>query len=373
MNMRKLAVLARVGGLSGLLLSGCLLGCHDAPVTGNGDSEVAGGGGGSELSGSGGRSESAGRGGASGAGNPASGACRAEPDLTPSFPAVTALDPDLVARAAAVIGSCMPDDGIARNATHLWLSHLASARMYYRFVGQLSCLANSDCGCAAAEHCLGWAYHQPPAACSSQCEGDVFTGCGDGIQLSVDCSRLGLSCDPTGFCVPEAKVACAGSEPPSCTAQGEVTYCEDGAWHKTPCQALGFQCVAGKCVGEGASCSGSSGDSELVNPVGTDCAGNTLHACLGGQTTSIDCATQGPGFSCQARDGAFFCGLAAECVPAGNYAASASTAATCAGTMLSFCNAGRLEHLDCAELGFTGCEIDKKLDHYGCTPGVVLQ
>ena len=279
-----------------------------------------------------------------------------------------------MARAAAVVGSCAPDDGVARNATHLWLSHLAAPSSYYRFVEQLTCLANANCGCAAVEHCLGLTYHQPPAVCTSQCEGDVFTGCGDEVQLSLDCGRLGLSCDPAAVCVAEAKVACDASETPSCNAQGEVTYCDDGARRKTPCQALGFKCVAGKCVGEGASCSASTAsDSELVIPIGTACAGSTLQGCLGGQATSIDCATQGPGFSCQSRDGSFFCGLASECVPAGNYAASAATAATCDGTKLGFCNAGRLEQLDCSELGFSGCEIDKKVDHYGCTPGTVLQ
>jgi len=124
-------------------------------------------------------------------------------------------------------------------------------------------------------------------------------------------------------------------------------------------------------VGEGASCSESIGDSELTNPVGTGCVGNTLRGCLGGQATSVECATQGPGFGCQSLDGTFFCGLAAECVPAETYSASAS--ASCQGTTLTFCNAGRLEHLDCTELGFSGCEIDKKVDHYGCTPGVALQ
>ena len=372
MHSRRLAISSAAGWLGGLLLGGSSLSCHSPRATGKSESEVAGSGGGSELAGSGGRSEVA-SGGASAGGNAPRSACRAEPELTPSVPAVTALDPDLVARAAAVIGSCIPDDGVARNATHLWLSHLAAARTYYRLVGQLTCLANADCGCAAAEHCLGWVYQQAPAGCSSQCQGDVFTGCDDDFQLSVDCSRLGLSCDPTAFCVPEATVACAGSDPTTCTAQGEVKYCNDGAWRKTPCQALGFKCVAGKCVGEGASCSGEIGDAELVHPLGTGCAGNTLHGCLGGQATSVDCATQGPGFSCQAHDGSFFCGLASECVPADNYAAPASVATTCTGTTLSFCNAGRLEHLDCTELGFTGCEIDRTLDHYGCTPGGVAQ
>jgi hypothetical protein len=212
----------------------------------------------------------------------------------------------------------------------------------------------------------------PLPSCAGACSGDVFTGCGDGAKQVFDCGRLGLSCDPQANCVAEAPVACDGSASPTCTAAGEVEFCDDGFVRRTPCQALGFACDAGQCVGKGASCTATpTSEYELVQPVGTGCAGSTLQACLGGKTTSIDCATQGPGFSCQTLDGSFFCGLAAECVPADNYLAAQPQ--TCEGTVLSFCNAGRLEHLDCAALGFTGCEVDSKIGHYGCTPGLELE
>ncbi|HET7538278.1 MAG TPA: hypothetical protein VFK05_00350 [Polyangiaceae bacterium] len=372
MKMRKFPIRSAAAWFCGLVLGASLLGCHSEPATSDSDHEHAGSGAGGQVAGNGGSGEVAG-GSSSGAGNAPSGACQGEPDLTPTFPAVTTLDPDLVARAAAVIGSCVPDDGVARNVMHLWFSHLGAPRTYYRTVEQLACLANANCGCAAVEHCLGVVYRQVPAVCTTQCQDDVFTGCGDGARVSIDCSRVGLRCDTSFVCVAGPEVACDKSEAPSCSAQGEVTYCDDGSRHETPCQSLGFKCVAGKCVGEGASCSESvSSSTDLTNPVGTSCDGSVLHGCLGGQATSIDCATQGPGFSCQARDGKFFCGLAAECVPSNSYSAS-YPATTCDGTTLSFCNAGRLEHLNCTDLGFSGCEIDNKLDHYGCTPGMVLQ
>jgi hypothetical protein len=240
-----------------------------------------------------------------------------------------------------------------------------------RFGEQLDCFANARCGCAAVEHCVGWVYRQAPTVCPSVCDGEVFTGCGDGGQVSVDCSRFGLSCDPAGMCVPAPPVACDGTEPPTCTAQGEVLACDRRAMRKTPCQAQGFVCTNGKCTGDGATCVSDSPFDTLGQPFGMSCSGNTLQACLGGRTTSIDCATQGPGFSCQSFDGSFFCGLGAECVPAND--GSSPEPATCDGTTLNFCNAGRVEHLECTALGFTGCEIDEKLGLYGCTPGVVLQ
>src|SRR5204863_2754143 len=116
---------------------------------------------------------------------------------------LTTLDPDLVALAAAVLGSCVPDDGVTRNAAHIWASHVAAARNYYRMVEQLDCFAKAKCGCAAIEHCVGLAYRAAPAGCSGRCNGEVFTGCGDEMEVTLDCSRLGLVCDPVANCVSE--------------------------------------------------------------------------------------------------------------------------------------------------------------------------
>jgi hypothetical protein len=301
----------------------------------------------------------------------APGVCRAAPDTSPALPVASELDADSVARAAAVIGSCMPDDGVARNAAHIWLGHLAAPRSYFRSSAQLECLANADCGCDAIEHCLGWSYARAPESCVGRCDGDVFTGCGDEVQVTIDCGRFGLSCDPAANCVAEAAVACDGSEPTTCSAAGELRFCDDDFMRQAPCQSLGFSCVAGKCTGGGAACAEqSSGQAELVDLVGTACAGATLTACVGGGTAEVDCATYGPGFTCQALDGSFFCGLAAECVPADNYASAQP--ASCDGNQLTFCNAGRLETIDCLALGFSGCEVDSSMNRYGCTPGVMI-
>jgi hypothetical protein len=286
-------------------------------------------------------------------------------------PAASELDPDLVARAAAVIGSCMPDDGVARNATHIWLAHLATPRSYFRASAQLECLTNASCGCEAIEHCLGWSYARAPETCVGRCDGDVFTGCGDEVQVTIDCGRFGLSCDPAANCVAEAAAPCDGSEPATCSADGELLFCDDGFMRRAPCQSIGFSCVDGECTGGGAACpEQSSGQEEAVDLVGTACSGSTLTACVSGSKAGVDCATYGPGFSCQSRDGKFFCGLAAECVPANNYASAQP--ATCDGNLLSFCNAGRLETLDCLALGFSGCEVDSSMARYGCTPGVAI-
>jgi hypothetical protein len=109
--------------------------------------------------------------------------------------------------------------------------------------------------------------------------------------------------------------------------------------------------------------------SEIVRWYGVSCSGATLSACVGGKLATVDCSSRGPGFACQHVADDYFCGLAAECDPANDR--GPSTAASCNGTSLEFCNAGRLEHVDCLSLGFTGCDLSEK-GHFGCIPGISL-
>jgi hypothetical protein len=201
----------------------------------------------------------------------------------------------------------------------------------------------------------------------SICEGDLPAG----YRYRIDCGKVGLNCDSSAGCVDRAPVACdSGTTPPSCNALGEGEFCDNGFIQHTPvCADLGLDCVAGECVGRGAACtnldSGQPGDLWFE---GVSCAGDTLEACVNGQLSNVDCTTRGPGFTCQTVGTTSFCGLAADCAPAGQYSHSESDPASCDGSTLTFCNAGRLEHIDCTALGFSGCEIDTSVGHYGCIP-----
>ena len=101
---------------------------------------------------------------------------------------------------------------------------------------------------------------------------------------------------------------------------------------------------------------------------GTACDGDDLVACVNGQTATISCAARGPGFTCQTVGQAFFCGLGAECAPATNGAPSESHPPSCDGDVLVFCNAGRLERIDCTSLGFSGCGNPDRPSQFGCVP-----
>lgn len=297
----------------------------------------------------------------------APGACEATADLTPTAPSPTELDPDQVARAAAVLGSCLPDDGVARNAAEIWHGDEGAPELYFRFGTQIECLAQGQCGCDAIEQCLGFREAPPSTACEGGCNGSVWTFCWPDRVRTIDCSRQGLSCDDAAGCVAEPAEACDGGA--TCTADGEVRFCDNNGFTKTaPCASLGYACVDGACVGAGPACDGGFiAESEIALPTGTSCDGDTLIGCLRERETTTDCTARGPGFGCRTVGTTFFCGLAAECVPSDVF--SDGETPTCDGSVVTFCNAGRVEHLDCTELGFTGCEIDSSNDHYGCTPG----
>ncbi len=340
---------------------------------------IAGGSGGSTGSGgsssSGGTTSSAGT--TSSGGTVSTSLCEASASPEPVFSTPAALDADLVARAALVIGSCNPDDGVDRNAAHIWEGDLQPPAFYFRTGSQSDCLANAHCGCAAMDQCLGIALEQT-STCVAGCAGDVFSYCGSdnsdlpvGYRYRVDCGKLGMSCDDAANCVDEPVVACDGTAPPTCTGDGAVEYC-DGEFvrHSAPCSTFGLACQDGECVGTGAACTDTSfANAGEIILQGVSCSGSTLEACVNGQLANIDCTTRGPAFSCQTVGTAFFCGLAAECEPADHGSASPSNPGACDGNVFTFCNAGRLEHIDCTELGFTGCEVDRSIGHYGCIPG----
>jgi len=308
------------------------------------------------------------------------GSCQANPDPSPVLLPNAQLDATVIARAAAVLAVCsLSDDGTPRVAAQLWNGHNASRSFWHLSVTQARCVSEARCGCEAAEHCLGYTLERGvPPGCQSSCNGDVFRGCGqavdliDGYAFDVDCSKIGQHCHPTGICVDDVSATCDDAQSPICGVGGRPLYCTDGVLNDGPdCAGLGLVCSNGECLGTGAGCTSHLSFRETVIEFeNTTCQDSgTLQACVGGKQASQVCAEQGPGFSCQSVSGVAFCGLASDCIPANVDGDPSDPAATCDGTRLTFCNAGRLDTVDCADLGFTGCGLDAS-EHYGCTPGL---
>jgi hypothetical protein len=305
--------------------------------------------------------------------------CSAAPVPSPQMPGSRA--PDLLARAATVLGSCLPDDGINRALTNFWNVTIDPALVGGRQALQADCLANARCGCAAVAACLGFVTSGIDAGCTTGCVGDIFSMCGtasDGqvVRTSIDCGTQGLVCDPLAICQEAPTVACdPATFVPSCGSDGRSEICRSkgagNALFKGPiCETLGLGCADGVCVGQGATCAGGyPGPEGQTYLQGTGCSGTALLACVGGRTQTFDCTTIAPGFSCQSVSGTYFCGIASECVPGNLPLGTSVTPNTCDGAQVVLCNAGRIDRVDCLALGFEGCEVDRSKGKYGCVPG----
>jgi hypothetical protein len=291
----------------------------------------------------------------------------------------------VLARAAAVLGSCWPDDGVSRNAAELW-HWKEEASFWKNFRLQAECIARAGGGCRGRDTCLGWTLGESPACTPGRtCEGTIFRQClerpgYENIEQVVDCATLDLDCDSRAICVDGPAVscdletyveACEANMPSACASTGVVRRGPD-------CAELGLSCVAdsaqsvdtviARCTGSGNACENLS--DALFD--GIACAGDVLEACVNGRRQDLDCTTFGAGFSCQSHSGIPFCGLASECLPANlqgsldrDVPQGGIPEPACDGALVVFCNAGRLERIDCTALGFTGCDIEAG---YGCVP-----
>jgi hypothetical protein len=276
-------------------------------------------------------------------------------------------DPTLLARAATVVGSCMGDDGANRVLWQMWNEDFIP-QMWGKYGRQAPCLATSGGGCAAAKACLGYEVAIDDAGCTTFCSGTAVTVCDYPDRITFDCGKFGLACDPIALCVDAPASTCDASTAAQCGADGKPQYCDRGVLRDgVRCADVGLVCAEGRCVGRGDACVDTAVATQgVVQPAGIGCVGQNLDACVGGYRETISCAGIAPGFSCQSAGGAFFCGLAAECVPPDLPGIVIPTPMTCEGTTLVLCNAGRIERVDCAALGFTGCDA---ISTKGCTPG----
>lgn len=290
---------------------------------------------------------------------------------------VVVLDPDVAAHAGAVIGSCHPDNGVNRETSRLWQRRTLSASSINLGL-QAECIASRGGGCDALEQCLGWTFESTPGCAQGvACVGSTFTLCtaSIGATYTIDCSTMGLDCNPDldiddvsgagRACRSGQAIVCDEATFAASCDDSVVLYCDGSVVESTDCAGRGAGCSDGLCTGTGAPCTVSPSDPSA----GVSCNGNVLESCQNGQRALLDCTTHGAGFGCRSVGEVSFCGLAADCVPGeltlGEAPQNGSPAPACDGTTLVFCNSGRLEHVDCTSLGFSGCDVNAAL---GCVP-----
>jgi hypothetical protein len=269
-----------------------------------------------------------------------------------------------------VVGSCIWDDGINRNLTSMYDAGTLG-EFYLRWGVQSECLAATGGGCRAVEQCLGYKIEAYSGTCEP-CTGTVAAFCEDGYRMQLDCSSIGLQCDPVAGCTDRSPaVACEWDTfTRVCTSDGRPQHCDGTTVATGPrCSELGLNCEDGHCVGTGEACQGSpflALEGRIIFE-GMACEGETLVACVAGRTQRLDCTTVHPEFACQSSEGYFFCGLGSECTPGDTATGPSSTVEQCEGTVVVVCNAGQVARVDCTELGFSGCDVDGAC---GCTPSL---
>lgn len=205
----------------------------------------------------------------------------------------------------------------------------------------LACLAVAGGDCARAAACLNGG--QQPQKCNppngkgeSTCAGAVLQFCSTGkLTRTFDCASVGL------LCLGDAIATC-GFGP--CTYLGgsfcvdnRLATCSGGMLAlQTDCTIYGGTCVfdgiaTAACHGTGTPCVSSSSPA---------CQGERAISCVGGGTEIIDCPAAGQ-----------------RCVQGICVSTDSCTVdPTCAGSVLTFCAASGQISIDCALLGFAGCD-----------------
>lgn len=264
-------------------------------------------------------------------------------------------------RSAALLSSCIDENGFAEYVDAFLGADDSLA--YLERWG--ACLASKANGCAGMTECTGVAV-MAKDSCESSCNGDVVTFCESGVQLSFDCTSI----DPEGppraciqiedgeDCEYVGPTACSGATFVSRCEGNSVVECLDEVEVKRACPA-GLQCgydsdVEAVCQGTGKQCTTNTW--RPTDPLDMDLAlgcnnDDELEFCANGKTHFVKCSEYLPGYSCRTVAGSSFCGTASECIPSG----PARTDASCSGTSLEFCAAGKRVRVDCTALGFSDC------------------
>jgi hypothetical protein len=280
-------------------------------------------------------------------------------------------DPDLAARAAVVLGSCLSDGGWYNPQivlTDIYYAVYSSWQTFEHIERTTRCLAEKADGCAGLERCFATTVHavESGGSCDTVClPGNVSQICVNGsIEMVTDCSRLGMECDSGGCSTFPTQEPCDPAPADLCR-DGIPRHCPAGStyqWRGVSCVEHDLACTViqvgenpwSLCQGTGPVCEGHFAPDDVSFGPLIGCEGTTARVCTNDREHVFDCGILADGFTCQSSvaSGRVNCGLAAECDVDTTYEA------TCEGDEIVLCNAGRIDRIDCKAVGFEGCDPD---------------
>ena len=229
-------------------------------------------------------------------------------------------------------------------------------------------MQNMDCvqaasSCQAVLACVNQG--QANATCTQRashslgryCNGTTHLhGCSLGIEASIDCAKLGLSCvevsAPDGS---ETMASCASpaSTPGSLesldvTCQGTMAQFSLGAARfGFDCSFIGSSCVPGSyALSSNAPFCVGAGSSTCQKNTSNRCDGDAAVLCFGGHEGGMACANIGATCNTDYPGTNPHCGFAC-----------ANTSDTCTDGVINYCGPSGVGTLDCKSLGFSGCQL----------------
>ena len=216
-----------------------------------------------------------------------------------------------------------------------------------------SCVADGGTNCTKVKACAtgGDSLNACLLDAGFSCEGSVLGYCDPNHNpWNVNCADAGETCSDSaeacslGPCDPATTYSCKGETLIECDPlpSGDGGY----GFVNQECADQGT-CGVGPdggptCIGSGPSCTVST------------CSGSMLLFCEGGHEIAYDCSSFGvtciPGDH-NARSfgyGGAFCGLGNAC--------DLDYSDSCKGSVLHYCDLGKVAELDCADAGWKSCE-----------------
>jgi hypothetical protein len=222
---------------------------------------------------------------------------------------------------------------------------------------EIHCLAAAAGDCTAAFACIG--LETIDGGCTPGCDGDRAVSCG-AVGFATHCPSALFSTGPT--CTDAAgSPACGGTA----ACEGTEAACE--GTFLLECQ--GGVLRGGDCARYGLTCVAAGGFARCTDGTTTPCDGQNYPRCDGDVVVRCEsnlevrhrCAHDVVGCHVLADDPDGYCGLGSDCDPLVDDG-------SCDGDALTFCAAGIRRTVDCAALGFAGCQPADGLGASRCTP-----